>query len=99
MQTQSTGRVCVKTKNDPYQTFRGKVSSGRAMRRSPHDNVLAAIDVGSNAVKLKLVRPLPDGSFALLHQERDPVRPGEEVFTSGVIPARSPIGSSPRSGA
>jgi exopolyphosphatase/guanosine-5'-triphosphate,3'-diphosphate pyrophosphatase len=56
------------------------------MRRSPHDNVLAAIDVGSNAVKLKLVRPRPDGSFTLLHQERDPVRPGEAVFTTGVIP-------------
>ncbi len=48
--------------------------------------VLAAIDVGTNAVRLEMVRPLPDGSLELLHQERDPVRPGEGLFTIGSIP-------------
>src|SRR5258708_4865032 len=56
------------------------------MRRANHDTVLAAIDVGSNSVKLELARPLPDGSFETIHQERDPVRPGERVFTTGKIP-------------
>jgi exopolyphosphatase/guanosine-5'-triphosphate,3'-diphosphate pyrophosphatase len=47
--------------------------------------VLAAIDVGTNAVRLRLARPLPDGSLETLHEERDPVRPGEGVFKSGTI--------------
>jgi exopolyphosphatase/guanosine-5'-triphosphate,3'-diphosphate pyrophosphatase len=48
--------------------------------------VLAAIDVGTNAVRLEIARPLPDGSLETLHQERDAVRPGEGVFTTGGIP-------------
>jgi exopolyphosphatase/guanosine-5'-triphosphate,3'-diphosphate pyrophosphatase len=50
------------------------------------ERVLAAIDVGTNAVRLELARPLPDGSIETLHQERDPVRPGEGVFATGSIP-------------
>ena len=46
---------------------------------------MAAIDVGTNAVRLKLGRPLPDGSLETLHEERDPVRPGEGVFRGGAI--------------
>lgn len=52
----------------------------------PREQVLAAIDVGTNAVRLELARPLPDGSLETLHQERDPVRPGEGVFKTGGIP-------------
>ena len=48
--------------------------------------ILGAIDVGTNAVRLELARPMPDGSFELLHSERDPVRPGEGVFRTGRIP-------------
>lgn len=48
--------------------------------------ILAAIDVGTNAVRLELARPLVDGSLETLHQERDPVRPGEGVFATGSIP-------------
>lgn len=48
--------------------------------------MLAAIDVGTNAVRLELARLLANGSLELLHQERDPVRPGEGVFKTGVIP-------------
>jgi exopolyphosphatase/guanosine-5'-triphosphate,3'-diphosphate pyrophosphatase len=48
--------------------------------------VLAAIDVGTNAVRLELARRLADGSLETLHQERDPVRPGEGVFKTGALP-------------
>ena len=48
--------------------------------------MLGAIDVGTNAVRLELARPLADGSLETLHQERDPVRPGEGVFATGSIP-------------
>jgi exopolyphosphatase / guanosine-5'-triphosphate,3'-diphosphate pyrophosphatase len=48
--------------------------------------VLGAIDVGTNAVRMELARPLADGSLETLHQERDPVRPGEGVFATGSIP-------------
>jgi exopolyphosphatase / guanosine-5'-triphosphate,3'-diphosphate pyrophosphatase len=48
--------------------------------------VLAAIDVGTNAVRLELARPDPDGALETLHQERDPIRPGEGVFASGAMP-------------
>jgi exopolyphosphatase/guanosine-5'-triphosphate,3'-diphosphate pyrophosphatase len=54
--------------------------------RNGRDRILAAIDVGTNAVRLEIARPLPDGSLETLHQERDPVRPGEGVFTTGSIP-------------
>jgi exopolyphosphatase / guanosine-5'-triphosphate,3'-diphosphate pyrophosphatase len=53
--------------------------------RNPH-RALAAIDVGTNAVRLEIARPLADGSLVTLHQERDPVRPGEGVFATGAIP-------------
>ncbi|MFN0062664.1 MAG: Ppx/GppA phosphatase family protein [Myxococcaceae bacterium] len=49
-------------------------------------SVLGAIDVGTNAVRLELARVLPNGSLETLHQERDPVRSGEGVFTTGYIP-------------
>jgi exopolyphosphatase/guanosine-5'-triphosphate,3'-diphosphate pyrophosphatase len=48
--------------------------------------VIGAIDVGTNAVRLELARPGPDGTLETLHQERDPVRPGEGVFSTGIIP-------------
>ena len=45
------------------------------------------IDVGTNAVRLEIARALPGGSLETLHQERDPIRPGEGVFLSGRMPA------------
>jgi exopolyphosphatase / guanosine-5'-triphosphate,3'-diphosphate pyrophosphatase len=58
-----------------------------ALRRRPQgqEQVLAAIDVGTNAVRLELARLLSDGSLETLHTERDPVRTGEGLFTSGAI--------------
>ena len=58
----------------------------RVRVRQGRERILAAIDVGTNAVRLEIARPLPDGSLETLHQERDPVRPGEGVFTTGSIP-------------
>jgi exopolyphosphatase/guanosine-5'-triphosphate,3'-diphosphate pyrophosphatase len=53
----------------------------------PTDTVLAAIDVGTNAVRLEMARPLPHGALESLHQERDAVRPGEGLFKTGAMPA------------
>lgn len=50
-----------------------------------YEDILAAIDVGTNAVRLELARMLPDGSLETLHTERDPVRPGEGLFTTGMM--------------
>lgn len=54
--------------------------------KSPHPAAIAAIDVGTNAVRLEIARPHPDGSLETLHQERDPIRPGEGVFLTGRMP-------------
>src|SRR5215468_4150746 len=48
--------------------------------------VFAAIDVGTNAVRLEMARPKRDGSLEIVHEEGDPIRPGEGVFKSGAIP-------------
>lgn len=53
---------------------------------APVEPILAVIDVGTNAVRLEIARVLPDGSLETLHEERDPVRPGEGLFTTGVMP-------------
>ncbi len=55
-------------------------------RQTQHPEILAAIDVGTNAIRVELARPLPDGSLQVVYQERDPVRPGEGVFATGSIP-------------
>jgi len=59
---------------------------GLSTERVPPGSILAAIDVGTNAVRLEIARRLPDGSLETLHQERDPVRPGEGVFETGSMP-------------
>jgi len=57
----------------------------RQSRTEKIDDILAAIDVGTNAVRLELARVFPDGSLETLHTERDPVRPGEGLFTTGLM--------------
>ena len=45
-------------------------ASSRSPALTPHsDNVIAAIDVGTNAVRLEIARVLPDGALETLHQE------------------------------
>ncbi|HUL58252.1 MAG TPA: Ppx/GppA phosphatase family protein [Anaeromyxobacteraceae bacterium] len=56
------------------------------MVRTRADKLIAAVDVGTNAVRLEIARVLPDGSLETMHQERDPIRPGEGVFITGRIP-------------
>src|SRR5262249_20328131 len=46
--------------------------------------IYGAIDVGTNAARLKLVRP-SGSAFEVVHDQRDPIRPGEGVFDSGAI--------------
>ena len=62
------------------------MASSRARTDAVSGPVLAAIDVGTNAVRLEMARPLPAGGLETLHQERDPVRPGEGLFTTGAMP-------------
>jgi exopolyphosphatase/guanosine-5'-triphosphate,3'-diphosphate pyrophosphatase len=56
------------------------------MPRAPEEPVIAAIDVGTNAVRLEIARVRRDGTLDVLHQERDAVRPGEGLFLSGAMP-------------
>jgi exopolyphosphatase / guanosine-5'-triphosphate,3'-diphosphate pyrophosphatase len=56
----------------------------KRLQRLDSDN-LAAIDIGTNAVRLEMARLLPDGSLEVFHSERDPVRPGEGVFATGKL--------------
>src|SRR5579862_5291506 len=59
---------------------------GRPMSAPAEEPVIAAIDAGTNAVRLEIARLRPDGTLDVLHQERDPVRPGEGLFLSGAMP-------------
>jgi exopolyphosphatase/guanosine-5'-triphosphate,3'-diphosphate pyrophosphatase len=49
--------------------------------------IAAAIDVGTNAVRLKIGGLTPHGTFQTLFEDRDPVRSGQGVFRDGCIPA------------
>jgi exopolyphosphatase/guanosine-5'-triphosphate,3'-diphosphate pyrophosphatase len=57
----------------------------RKIPRSPDAEAthLGVIDVGSNAIRLQVARLLADGTFRVIHDEREPVRLGDEVFRSG----------------
>jgi len=57
----------------------------RRPRSLNKEDVLAAIDVGTNAIRLEVARVLPDGALETMHTERDPVRPGEGLFKSGML--------------
>jgi exopolyphosphatase/guanosine-5'-triphosphate,3'-diphosphate pyrophosphatase len=57
------------------------------MKPKANDTLIAAIDVGANAVRLEIARGFADGSIESVHQERDPVRPGEGLFQTGTVPA------------
>ncbi|HZA13746.1 MAG TPA: Ppx/GppA phosphatase family protein [Myxococcaceae bacterium] len=50
------------------------------------DPIIAAIDVGTNAVRLEIARVHADASLETLHQERSQIRPGEGTFASGAMP-------------
>jgi exopolyphosphatase / guanosine-5'-triphosphate,3'-diphosphate pyrophosphatase len=46
---------------------------------------IAAIDVGSNAIRLAIANVNTDGGYQLVHTVREPVRLGQDVFTKGTI--------------
>ncbi len=48
--------------------------------------VVGAIDVGTNAARLKLAHLYPDGRLVPFYKRRAPIRPGEGVFTTGEMP-------------
>ena len=55
------------------------------MKNGTEPATFAAIDVGSNAMRLKIVGLEPDGSIKSLFQQRAPVRLGHEVFLTGFL--------------
>src|SRR5262249_28958782 len=46
---------------------------------------IAAIDVGSNAIRLSVATVNADGGHQIIYYVRDPVRLEQDVFTDGVI--------------
>jgi exopolyphosphatase/guanosine-5'-triphosphate,3'-diphosphate pyrophosphatase len=53
--------------------------------KRPRSQVLAAIDIGTNAARVKLARVGRSGTIAPIHQQRDTIRPGEGVFSTGLL--------------
>ena len=56
------------------------------LKTTANETLIAAIDVGANAVRLEIARGFADGGIESIHQERDPVRPGEGLFQTGTAP-------------
>lgn len=48
-------------------------------------STIAAIDVGSNAIRLAIARVATDGTFQVVHLAREPVRLGHDVFGTNRI--------------
>src|SRR4030095_10313783 len=46
---------------------------------------IAAIDVGSNAIRLAIARVSPGGTYEVVHLAREPVRLGHDVFGTNRI--------------
>src|SRR5438874_3443399 len=50
---------------------------------------IAAIDVGSNAIRLIIAGANADGGYQIIYSVREPVRLGQDVFTKGTISAHT----------
>lgn len=50
---------------------------------------IAAIDVGSNAIRLAIANADTDGGYQTVYSVREPVRLGQDVFTKGTISAHT----------
>ena len=48
---------------------------------------ISALDLGSNSFHLIVADVRADGSFEVIHRQKEIVRIGERTLTSGVIPA------------
>src|SRR5262245_19161538 len=53
--------------------------------RPQTSSTIAAIDVGSNAIRLSIATVAPDGRYQIVQSAREPVRLGHDVFTTGRI--------------
>jgi exopolyphosphatase/pppGpp-phosphohydrolase len=62
----------------------GKV---RLVATSSSSTIAAAIEIGTNAVRLRIGHLTPDGTVQTVFEERDPLRSGQGVFRNGRIPA------------
>ena len=47
--------------------------------------MIAAIDIGSNAIRLAIAAVDPSGQYQIIHNSREPVRLGHDVFATGRI--------------
>ncbi|MGB7002112.1 MAG: hypothetical protein WBE22_08910 [Halobacteriota archaeon] len=47
------------------------------------DRVIAFIDLGTNSIRMLVVRIKPNQTYAILREEKEIVRLGEQVFSSG----------------
>ena len=61
-----------------------KLSSSTVTFHGPVPTI-AAIDVGSNAIRLAIANPNADGGYQTIYSVREPVRLGQDVFTKGTI--------------
>ena len=50
---------------------------------------IAAIDVGSNAIRLAIANANTDGGYQIVYSVRESVRLGQDVFTKGTISAHT----------
>ena len=57
----------------------------RIPRGGPSPRTVAFIDIGTNSIRLFVVRVNPDCSFAILTSQKEPVRLGEGEFPKGTI--------------
>ena len=61
-----------------------KLSSSAVTFHGPVPTI-AAIDVGSNAIRLAIANANADGGYQMVYSVREPVRLGQDVFTKGTI--------------
>lgn len=52
---------------------------------SPGESLVAAVDIGSNAMRLAVAACAPHAAPRVVHFRREPVRLGESVFQSGAV--------------
>ncbi|MDR0965615.1 MAG: Ppx/GppA family phosphatase [Myxococcales bacterium] len=62
-----------------------EASSAPTLPSAPVKAHVGVIDIGSNAIRLQVVRLFQDGGFRVIADERDPIRLGTEVFRSGML--------------
>src|SRR2546422_11119607 len=67
----------------PAATGGAAPTAGRAAPRAPPR--LAAVDIGTNSMRLVIAEVQPDGSYRVLDQDREMTRLGRGLYSSGRI--------------